>query len=313
MSKYFRLFFVFFMFVFLFGCVSEEEEYVFVFNEDFQTSYNVGDEEPDWRDAYKAQYKGEEVDIDINIDTSNVNMNEEGSFNVIYTGIINEDNTITETLKITIIKSDTNDQDEKEDITVSQVTANKKTYAYSETVLIIIYLDNPQDYEIQSVTIDSVEYDEFKEGSNNDLVMIEIELDWELKEGQIRYDLEKIKYFKEDELTTINVQNAGVTIELSSKGRIYITSINAPESVTAGSEFDLEVSILNIPADEIISITINSVVYEDFNITNNAIIIELLAEEEDQMIIGIEEITARKDDSVKKFKFRDKFVTVNVT
>ncbi|MGB4014896.1 MAG: hypothetical protein WBL47_03615, partial [Bacilli bacterium] len=127
MSKYFRLFFVFFMFVFLFGCVSEEEEYVFVFNEDFQTSYNVGDEEPDWRDAYKAQYKGEEVDIDINIDTSNVNMNEEGSFNVIYTGIINEDNTITETLKITIIKSDTNDQDEKEDITVSQVTANKKT------------------------------------------------------------------------------------------------------------------------------------------------------------------------------------------
>ena len=40
-------------------------------------------------------------------------MNEEGSFNVIYTGIINEDNTITETLKITIIKSDTNDQDEK--------------------------------------------------------------------------------------------------------------------------------------------------------------------------------------------------------
>lgn len=114
------------MFVFLFGCVSEEEEYVFVFNEDFQTSYNVGDEEPDWRDAYKAQYKGEEVDIDINIDTSNVNMNEEGSFNVIYTGIINEDNTITETLKITIIKSDTNDQDEKEDITVSQVTANKK-------------------------------------------------------------------------------------------------------------------------------------------------------------------------------------------
>jgi hypothetical protein len=55
------------------------------------------------------------------------------------------------------------------------------------------------------------------------------------------------------------------------------------------------------------------VVYEDFNITNNAIIIELLAEEEDQMIIGIEEITARKDDSVKKFKFHDKFVTVNVT
>lgn len=313
MSKYLRLFFVFFMFVFLFGCVSEEEEYVFVFNEDFQTSYNVGDEEPDWRDAYKAQYKGEEVDIDINIDTSNVNMNEEGSFNVIYTGIINEDNTITETLKITIIKSDTNDQDEKEDITVSQVTANKETYTYSETVLITIYLDNPQDYEIQSVTIDSVEYDEFKEGSNNDLVMIEIELDWELKEGQIRYDLEKIKYFKEDELTTINVQNAGVTIELSSKGRIYITSINAPESVTAGSEFDLEVSILNIPADEIISITINSVVYEDFNITNNTIIIELLAEEEDQMIIGIEEITARKDDSVKKFKFHDKFVTVNVT